>query len=117
MNGPLPGRPDTRAAEVREVLADTAARIADLESQIEDFDAGVQNITAALPWVPASSYFRGHLYEVLGLVEERRARALTRSGNTEAADQAKSRALAAFEQSMTIQAAVIRASSADAGRQ
>lgn len=116
INGPLPGQPDTRPAEVHEVLADTAARIADLESQTEDFEAAVQSIITALPWVPEPSYFRGHLYEVLGLVEERRARALTRSGSAEAADQAKNRALTAFEQSMSIQAEVIRSSSADAGK-
>jgi len=116
VDGPLPGRPETRPAEVLEVLADTSARVADIESQAEDFDTAVQSISKALPWVPEPSYFRGHLYEVLGLIEERHARALTRSGNPAAAELAKNRALSAFEQSMTIQAEVIRSSSADAGK-
>jgi hypothetical protein len=116
VEGPLPGRPGTRPAEVLEVLADTAARVADLESQANDFEAAVQSISNALPWVPESNYFRGHLYEVLGLVEERRSQALTRAGNAAAAELAKSRALLAFEQSMSIQAEVIRSSSADAGK-
>jgi hypothetical protein len=116
VEGPLPGRPDTRPAEVLEVLADTAARVADLESQAEDFEAAVHSVSNALSWVPEPSYFRGHLYEVMGLVEERRSRALTRAGNTAAAEAAKNRALLAFEQSMTIQAEVIRSSSTDAGK-
>lgn len=116
LSGPLPGRPETRPAEVLEVLADTAARIADLESQAGDFEAAVQSVTGALPWVPEPSYFRGHLFEVLGLVEERRARALTKLGNVEASDRAKNQAVAAFEQSMSIQTEVIRLSSADAGK-
>jgi hypothetical protein len=115
IHGPLPGRPETRPAEVREVLADTAARVADLESQRADFDGAARSVSAALPWVPEPSYFRGHLYEILGLVEERCAQSLSRGGNRVAADQAKDRALAAFEQSMNIQAEVIRSSSADAG--
>jgi hypothetical protein len=90
--------------------------VADIESQAEDFETAVQSISKALPWVPEPSYFRGHLYEVLGLIEERRARALTRAGNTAAAELAKNRALTAFEQSMTIQAEVIRSSSSDAGK-
>ncbi len=116
INGPLPGRSETRPAEVREVLADTAARVADLESQSADYDAAAQSVSTALPWVPEPSYFRGHLYEILGLVEERRAQSLSRGGNLVAANQAKDRALAAFEQSMNIQAEVIRSSSADAGK-
>ncbi len=116
LEGPLPGRAETRPAEVLEVLADTTARVADLESQARDFDAAVLSISEALPWVPEPSYFRGHLYEVLGIVEERRARVLTESGNAQSADQAKNRSLAAFETSMSIQAEVIRTSSANAGK-
>jgi tetratricopeptide (TPR) repeat protein len=116
LDGPLPGRSETRPAEVLEVLADTSARVADLQSQAQDFEGAVRTLNRALPWVPEPSYFRGHLYEVLGIVEERRARALTQAGSPQAAEDAKNRALAAFEQSMTIQAEVIRTSSIDAGK-
>jgi len=116
LDGPLPGQAEARPAEVLEVLADTGARVADLESQGQDFDGAVQSVNRALAWVPQASYFRGHLYEVLGLVEERRAHALAQSGKGEAAEQAKGRALAAFEQSMSIQSEVIRALSVDAGK-
>ena len=116
VDGPLPGRADARPAEVREVLADTGARIADLESQAQKYDAAVQSVNRALVWVPETNYFRGHLYEVLGLVEERRAHLLAQSGDVAGAEQAKNRALAAFEQSMGIQAEVIRTFSVDAGK-
>jgi len=116
VDGPLPGRADARPAEVREVLADTGARIADLESQAQKYDAAVQSVNRALVWVPETNYFRGHLYEVLGLVEERRAHLLAQTGDNARAEQAKHRALAAFEESMGIQAEVIRTLSVDAGK-
>lgn len=116
IEGPLPGKADARPPEVREVLADTGARIADLESRAQKYDEAVQSIDRALLWVPEMNYFRGHLYEVLGLVEERRAHSLAQSGNGAGAEVAKSRALTAFERSMGIQAEVIRSLSADAGK-
>lgn len=116
VNGPRPGLPDHWAPEVREVLADTSARVADIESQLEQFEDATRTINGALPWVPDASYFRGHLFEVLGLVEERRTRMLERQGNAKEAESARSRAMAAFEESMKIQAEVIRTTSADAGK-
>jgi len=115
VNGPLPGRASARPAEVREVLADTGARIADLESQRQDFEGAALSVAKALVSVPDPSYFRGHLFEVLGLVEERRAHSLAQAGKAAESEQARGRALAAFEQSMSIQAEVIRALSPDAG--
>jgi len=115
VDGPLPGRAEARPAEVREVLADTGARIADLESQRQDFEGAVKSVAKALLSVPDPSYFRGHLFEVLGLVEERRAQFLSHAGKAAESEQARARALAAFEQSMSIQAEVIRAISPDAG--
>jgi hypothetical protein len=54
------------------------------------------------------SYFRGHLFEVLGLVEERRSSALAARGERPLADRARQRAIDAFEQAINIQDAVIR---------
>jgi hypothetical protein len=107
LDGPLPPKRD--AAEVREVLADTRARLADLESRRGDFDAALKNVDTGLGLVPEASYFRGHLFETRGLVEERRTKALTASGDLAGAGQARERALAAFEEAMRIQQAVIRA--------
>jgi tetratricopeptide (TPR) repeat protein len=106
LDGPLPPKPD--AAEVREVLADTRARLADLESRRGDFDAALRSIDAGLALVPEASYFRGHLFETRGLVEERRTKALTAAGDLPGAGKARERALAAFEEAMRIQQAVIR---------
>ena len=116
LSGPWPGSPNHLAPEVREVLADTAARVADIESQLEQFENATQTLFEALPWVPDASYYRGHLFEVLGLLEERRTRTLERQGNVKESASARARAMAAFEESMRIQAEVIRTSSAEAGK-
>jgi hypothetical protein len=64
-------------------------------------------VAKGLELVPGPSYFRGHLIEVRGLSEERRSKALAAAGNMEKAEQAKQRALAAFQEAMDIQARVI----------
>ena len=53
------------------------------------------------------SYFRGHLFEVRGLLEERREKALRGNGRGQEADQARDRSLNAYEEAMKIQAEVI----------
>ncbi|HEX9621498.1 MAG TPA: hypothetical protein VF989_15245 [Polyangiaceae bacterium] len=100
-------RPKTRHAEVREVLADTLARIADLEGRRGDFEVALEHIEEGLGLAPAPSYFQGHLFEVRGLVEERRANTLKENGQEAEAAKATERALEAFEQAMKIQARVI----------
>lgn len=95
------------APEVREVLADTHARVADLESRRKQFAAADQSIEAGLGYAKETTYFRGHLFEVRGLVEERRAKAARADGDEAGAKEATERALAAFEQSMKIQEKVI----------
>ena len=110
VDGPLPhGEPS--APEVSEVLADTLARLADFESQLGNFEAAAGHVARGLERVPPTpTYFRGHLYEVSGLVEERRAAALTARGDSEGAARARSDALNALETAMKIQAAVIEGS-------
>jgi hypothetical protein len=105
--GPFPGGKQL-AVEVREVLADTRARLADLASRAGDFAGADAELRAGLEQVPETSYFRGHLFEVSGLVDERRARDLLARGDSEGAKAANQRALEALEQAMTIQAEVIR---------
>ena len=94
--------------EVREVLADTRARLADLASRAGDFAGADAELRAGLEQVPETSYFRGHLFEMSGLVDERRARDLSARGDSEGSKAANQRALEALEQAMTIQAEVIR---------
>lgn len=107
LTGPLPPRRD--AAEVREVLADTRARLADMKSRRGDFASALREVETGLALVPEPSYFRGHLYETRGLVEERQSKALAEAGDQQGAARARERALVAFEEAMRIQQGVIRA--------
>lgn len=108
VSGPLPGGSPPAAPEVREVLADTHARLADLESRRGLFEQAERDLASGLALAEETTYFRGHLFEVRGLVEERRGKALEAAGKPDEASAAKQRALEAFEQSMDIQAEVIR---------
>jgi tetratricopeptide (TPR) repeat protein len=107
VRGPLPPGSAERAPEVREVLADTLARMADLSSQLGDYDAAIRHLERGLPLVPTPTYFRGHLFEVRGLVEERNATRLEQQGDAQRASAARARALTALEEAMKIQAEVI----------
>lgn len=106
--GPLPAAGRELPIEVREVLADTRARLADLASRAGDFAAADDELRRGLEHVPETSYFRGHLFEVSGLVDERRAQELAARGDVAGADAANRRAVDALEQAMAIQAEVIR---------
>lgn len=108
IDGPLPPCPSS--AEVREVLADTRARMAELASRRGEFDGALADVEKGLTSVPERSYFRGHLFEVRGLVEERRSKALAAAGDSAGAKAAEERALTAFQEAMRIQAAVIEQS-------
>ena len=101
-------KPPGAAPEVDEVLADTRARIADLLSQAGRFDQADAEISSGLESARQSSYFRGHLFEVRGVVEERREKALRIKGRGQEADQARDRSLGAYEEAMKIQAEVIQ---------
>ena len=110
VDGALPHE-EPNAPEVREVLADTLARLADYESQLGEFDAAAGHVARGLERIPPTpTYFRGHLYEVSGLIEERRAEALRARGDSGGAERAKSQALDALETAMKVQAEVIQAS-------
>jgi hypothetical protein len=100
-------RPPGSAPEVSEVLADTQARIAELLSAAGRFDPADAAIREGLDSAKAPTYFRGHLFEVRGLVEERREKALRAKGRGQEADQAHERSLSAYEEAMKIQASVI----------
>ncbi len=105
VGGPLlAGR---KAPEVNEVLADTRARLADLRSRQGAFNRAEADVKSGLALLEGPSYFQGHLFEVQGLLEERRAKALAGSGDTAGAEHAKERALAAFQKAMEVQATVI----------
>ncbi|MCC6555364.1 MAG: hypothetical protein IT372_20580 [Polyangiaceae bacterium] len=111
VSGPAPRAPGALEGgalpEVAEVTADTRARLADLRSQQGDFDAALRDVEAGLSLARAPSHFRGHLVEVRGLVEERRAKALDERGERDAAARARQAAVAAFQEAIAIQDEVI----------
>lgn len=98
----IPNRP-----EAHEVLADTHARLADLKSQLGRYDEALQNVEAGMALAKDATYFRGHLFEMQGLVDERRAKTLRAEGDEAAAKRAEAKALDAFEKAMNIQQEVI----------
>ena len=105
--GPLPRGPGAELGpEVREVLADTRARLADLKSRLGAFDDALAEVRAGLENAPEPNYFRGHLLETEGLVEERHARALEKS-DPPAATLIRQRAIGLLEQAMVVQAGVL----------
>jgi len=111
VGGPM--LPGPKAPEVREVLSDTRSRLADLRSRQGAFDQAEADITAGLALLEGPSYFQGHLFEVRGLIEERRSKALAASGDAAAAERAKQRALGAFQKAMEVQAGVIERATGD----
>ncbi len=107
-DGPRPK--DERAGlspEVREVLADAHARLADLESRIGNFDVALKEVDAGLVHAPDVTHYRGHLFETRGVVFERRMQSFEKDGRTERADADRQDALRAFEMAITIQDEVI----------
>jgi tetratricopeptide (TPR) repeat protein len=109
-------KPPGAAPEVGEVLADTRARVADLLSRSGRFDQADAELSEGLSLAKEPSYFRGHLFEVRGLVEERRAKALSGTGRGPEAEKATERSLSAYEEAMKIQAEVIRQAAPGAPR-
>jgi hypothetical protein len=108
VEGPLPKTAGQLGPEVREVLADTRARMADLRSRLGAFEQALADVHAGLEQVPEASYFRGHLLETEGLVEERHAKALEATDPAAAAATRK-RAIELLEQAMAVQSRVIEA--------
>lgn len=94
--------------EVDEVLADAYARLADLKSRTGKFDDASRDVDRGLERARQTTHFRGHLFEVRGLVEERRMKALEAAGDGAGAERARKAALAAFEEAIRIQDEVIK---------
>jgi hypothetical protein len=104
----LIARPETRRApEIDEVIADTHARLADLRSRTGDPRAAMRHVELGLTRMPEVSYYRGHLFEMRGLVEERTAKDLAARGDTAGAASARERAMKAYEEAIAVQEQVI----------
>lgn len=102
--------PERSVPEIDEVLADGYARLAELELKKGDLDQAGRAIQKGLERAPTPTYFRGHLFEVQGLVEEARAAQLADAGNALEAAKARERAIELLEEVVRIQDQVIQRS-------
>ncbi|MFO0551921.1 MAG: hypothetical protein U0271_26280 [Polyangiaceae bacterium] len=102
-DGPRP----ERSPESNEVLADAHARLADLRSRNGDYEGAKREIERGLDLAREVTHYRGHLYEILGVIEERQMEELKKKGDTHGAEAAKERAIQAFEKAIEIQDEVI----------
>lgn len=109
-------RPEGTLPEVDEVLADTYARLAELHTRQNDVAAAEKDVEQGLALAPARTYFRGHLFEVSGVVEETRAATLADAGKPAEAAQARAKAVELLRQAVSIQEDVIRTTLDDGGQ-
>jgi hypothetical protein len=111
----LVGMQAPRAAEVDEVVADARARLAELRLRSGDVEGADRDVHAGLERAREATYFRGHLLEVAGIVEEARASSLSDAGRAGEAARAKARAIELLEEAVRVQGQVIDKALGDAG--
>jgi tetratricopeptide (TPR) repeat protein len=108
---PHPERKGNQAPpEVEEVLADAYARLAELRLKRGELDPAAGAVRSGLEHVAEATYFRGHLIEVQGLVEEARAAQLADAGNAAEAAKTREHAIQLLEEVVKIQDQVIQRS-------
>jgi hypothetical protein len=93
---------------VEEVLADAWAGVAELELRQNELKAAAEAVKSGLAHASEPTYFRGHLLEVEGLVEEARSVALADAGKLEDAVHAREKAIQLLEEVVRIQDQVIQ---------
>lgn len=101
--------------EVEEVLADAYARLAELRLKKGEVDLAAAAVKGGLEHVAEPTYFRGHLLEVQGLIEETRAAQLADAGQPAEAARAREQAIVLLEEVVKIQEQVIQRSLANDG--
>jgi tetratricopeptide (TPR) repeat protein len=101
---------DGKAPEVQEVLADAYARLAELQLKLNALPKAADAVKTGLSHAPDPTYFRGHLVEVEGLIEEARAMELADAGNPEEAAKSREKAIQLLEEVVKIQDQVIQRS-------
>ncbi len=100
---------DRASPEIEEVLADAYARLAELDLRAGDADAASRAASDGLTHAKETTYFRGHLLEVEGVVEESRAALLADAGDQAGAARARSSAMRLLEEAVSVQGRVIEA--------
>ena len=103
----------TRVPEIEEVLADTYARLAELRLRTGDVDGAAKEVEDGLAHAPDPTYFRGHLLEVEGIVEEARVAAYADAGRKAEASAARERAIKLLHEAVDVQEKVIAQSLGD----
>jgi hypothetical protein len=107
VRAPAPGPVGDPSPEVREVLGDTYARLAELRSARADYDGAKADVRRGLDLATERTHFRGRLFEVLGAVEKRLYDELRGKGDADGARAAKQRSVAALTEAVAIQEEVI----------
>ncbi len=102
--------------EIDEVLADAWARLAELDLKRHDLDEAAKAVKAGLGYAPDATYFRGHLLEVEGVIEEARAADLSDAGKKDDAQRARARAIALLQEAVKVQEQVIGRALGDGGK-
>jgi hypothetical protein len=109
VSAPRP-HPGATIPEIDEVLADTYARLAELQLRQENVNAASESVRQGLVHATEPSYFRGHLLEMGGLAEETREGELRDAGASAAAAVARKKAIDLFHQAVVVQEQVVRES-------
>jgi tetratricopeptide (TPR) repeat protein len=104
----------TQVPEVEEVLADTYARMAELRLRTNDLAAAEADVREGLAHAPDPTYFRGHLLEVLGVIDEARASSLADAGQIAQAEEARKKARELLKQAVSVQEEVLAHATLDA---
>lgn len=106
---------NAKTPEVEEVLADAYARLAELQLKQQNLDAAGGAIQSGLSHAPDPTYFRGHLVEIQGLIEEAKSAQLADAGKSDEAAKSREKAIQLLEEVVKIQDQVIQRSLADGG--
>lgn len=105
--------PDVTIPEVEEVLADTYARIAELELSRGGDEQADKAVEEGLRHAEGPTYFRGHLLEVSGILLEARAAKLADAGKPDEADALRKKAKAKLHEAIDIQEKVVSQSTTE----
>jgi hypothetical protein len=103
------------ASETDEVIADAYARLAELRLEMGNVEGAGRDVESGLDHVSGATYFRGHLLELEGIVEERRSAALADAGSAGEAEAARLRAVSLLEEAVRVQEQVITRALGDGG--